>query len=94
MEDSQHFPPVQDRKSGSNIDRQEDRGKDMQVPEQVEPIVSGSWLVEVLEDCFVKDVQHAMDTVLSSKAQQVQSSVEVIQLLPITNMQQMVVKIV
>ena len=73
QENSQHIPPVQDKKSVSNMDRKESNGKEM----QAEPNVSGSWLVELLEECFFKDIQHAMNTVLSSKAQQVQTSVEV-----------------
>ena len=68
---------IQDKKSVSNGISNQETGKDGPVPEQAEPNVSGNWLVELLEDCFVKDVRHVMDTVLSSKAQQVQASVEV-----------------
>lgn len=76
QEGSQDIPPLQDRKSVSNVQIQHEDGKHTQIPEQAEPHVSGNWLVELLEDCF--DVKDAMKTVLSDKAKQVQASVEVI----------------
>lgn len=75
-EEAYDHPPVQTDKS-SGVLQMQDHSKGMQAPEMQDSSVSADWLVEVLEDCFMKDVQLAFDTALKAKAIEIQANVKV-----------------